>query len=146
MLLLFLNLPLIVAGALAAPWLLVLLLVAAPTLMNLLQLALSRAREYDADLEAARLVGDPEALASALLKLERRQGRFWESMLSPRGQVPEPTLLRSHPPTEERVRRLLDLRQPMTPVTVPGTGDRPATIQIPIRVVQPATRWRRPWH
>lgn len=88
----------------------VLLLVVAPSLSGLLQLALSRVREFDADLEAARLTGDPEGLASALLKLERRQGSWWQRLLYPGYRAPEPSLLRTHPNTEERVKRLLELR------------------------------------
>jgi heat shock protein HtpX len=108
-LLLFINLPLILTGQEVIPWPLVLLLILAPTLVALLQLALSRAREYDADLDAAELTRDPKALASALLKLERYQGRYWEEILLPGRRIPEPSLLRTHPPTEERVRRLLQL-------------------------------------
>ena len=40
-----------------------------------IQMALSRTREFDADLGAAMLTGDPDGLASALTKLERAQGR-----------------------------------------------------------------------
>src|SRR5690606_904089 len=85
------------------PWLGVLVLVAAPTVGALLQLALSRTREFDADLGAAMLTGDPDGLASALQKLEREQGRMWEQMMLPGGRNPQPSLLRSHPPTAQRV-------------------------------------------
>ncbi len=108
-LLLFLNFPLLLTGQVTFSWLGVLILVFAPTLMALLQLALSRAREFDADLDAAGLTGDPAGLASALEKLERYQGRFWEEILFPGRRIPEPSLLRTHPPTEERIRRLLSL-------------------------------------
>jgi heat shock protein HtpX len=107
--LLLVNLPLILADGATIPWLLVILLIAAPTLVALLQLALSRAREYDADLDAAELTQDPQGLANALLKLERFQGRYWEEILLPGRRIPEPSLLRTHPPTEERVRRLIEL-------------------------------------
>src|SRR5690606_2413300 len=74
------NLPAAMAGGAGVPWLTVLVLVAAPTVGTLLQLALSRAREYDADLGAVALTGDPQGLASALVKLEQAQGRMWEAM------------------------------------------------------------------
>jgi len=103
---LLLNLPLLAAGLAVVPWGAVLLLVFSPTVMALLQLALSRSREFDADLGAVRLTGDPEGLAAALVKLERRTGRFWEEILLPGRRIPEPSLLRTHPPTRERVARL----------------------------------------
>ena len=107
--LLLLNLPLIMAGVAHVPWQVPLMLIFSPTIMALLQLALSRTREYDADRGGAELTGDPEGLASALLKLERRMGRFWEEMFLPGRRIPEPSLLRTHPPTEERVRRLREM-------------------------------------
>ena len=57
-LLLLLNLPVLMMGGDGVPCS-VLVLIFAPTAMALLQLALSRAREYDADLDAASLTGDP---------------------------------------------------------------------------------------
>ncbi|MEL6422128.1 MAG: zinc metalloprotease HtpX [Pseudomonadota bacterium] len=102
-------LPSIFAGNVRIPWLAIVVLFAAPTVANLLQLALSRVREYDADLEAVYLTGDPEALASALSKVERHTGRFWEDLLPTGRRVPFPSVLRSHPKTEKRVARLRDL-------------------------------------
>ncbi len=84
-------------------------LMAAPTVGVFLQLALSRSREYDADLNASRLTGDPVGLASALQTLELRQGPLWESIFVPGGRVPDPSLLRSHPKTQDRIARLLEL-------------------------------------
>ena len=109
MFLLLLNLPLTITEAGHVPWLAVLLLIFAPTLGSLLQLGLYRAREYEADLDAAGLTGDPAGLARALEKLERYQGRFWEELVMPGRRIPEPSLLRTHPPAEERIRRLLEL-------------------------------------
>lgn len=82
------------------------LLILAPTISSLLQMALSRAREYDADLEAASITGDPLGLASALAKLERIQGRYWEEIILPGRRMPDPSLLRTHPPTHERIEKL----------------------------------------
>lgn len=108
--LLLLNLPLLLMSGYTISWAAILLLVFAPTLSALLQLALSRTREYDADLGAAELSGDPEGLALALAKLERLHAGFFEQVFLPGRQIPEPSLLRTHPPTEERIRRLLALR------------------------------------
>ena len=110
LLLLLFNLPMAMTGRSGVPWLLVILLTIAPAIGTLLQLALSRTREYDADLQAAALTGDPEGLALALRKLERLQGRFWEDIVLPGRRSPDPSVLRTHPATEERVRRLLELR------------------------------------
>ena len=108
---LFLNLGGVAGGyGTPVPWLAVLVLVFAPTVGGLLQLALSRTREFDADLGAAMLTGDPDGLASALVKLDRAQGRMWESLVLPGGRNPAPSVLRSHPPTEERVARLAAFR------------------------------------
>ena len=105
------NLPAWLLGDVDMPFLGLLLLYLAPTIGSLLQLALSRTREYDADLAGAELTGDPRGLASALAKLERYQGSFWEDLMFPvpARRIPQPSLLRSHPPTEERIRRLLEL-------------------------------------
>lgn len=102
-------LPLSIVGEGDFPLLLVLLLVVAPTAANLLQLALSRTREYDADLDAAMLTGDPLGLASALGKIERLGPRSWSEVFLPGSRLPEPSLLRSHPPTPERIARLMAL-------------------------------------
>ena len=109
--LLLINLPLLVAGAATIPWIMPLALAFSPTIMALLQLALSRQREYDADRAAAELTGDPAGLASALAKLERRTGRFWEEMFLPGRRIPDPSLLRTYPANEERIARLRALEQ-----------------------------------
>ena len=103
-----LALPLAIGGD-PRLFLLCAVLVALPVVVTLLQLALSRSREFDADLAAARLTGDPEGLACALEVLEESTGRIWERILVPRGALPDPLLLRTHPPTWERTRRLREL-------------------------------------
>jgi heat shock protein HtpX len=111
------NLPSMLLGDSDISLTALLLLYLAPTAGSLLQLGLSRTREYDADLEGARLTGDPKALASALAKLEQYQGRFWEDLMFPvpGRRIPQPSLLRSHPPTEQRIARLLALEEAQLP-------------------------------
>ncbi len=105
-----LGIPLMLGSGWRIPLPGIVLLIFAPTLGGLLQLALSRAREYDADLDGATLTGDPEGLAQALASLERKQGVAWEGLILPGSRLPEPSLLRSHPKTEDRIHRLLALR------------------------------------
>lgn len=89
----------------------------APIAASLLQMALSRSREYEADRTGAELIGDGDALASALLKLESAAGQipmdidpahaqaFIVNPLTGR-RMQFANLWRSHPPTEDRVARL----------------------------------------
>lgn len=114
------------------PWLGVIVLIVAPTIGGLLQLALSRTREFDADLGAAMLTGDPDGLASALQKLEREQGRMWEQMMLPGNRNPQPSALRSHPPTDQRVARLMRLKgHAGTPLPPDATVLQPAALARP---------------
>ena len=88
-----------------------LLMFFAPTLMILLQLALSRTREFNADLGAVQLTGDSIGLASALRKLERMvqpAGSIWGKIARPGAKRAQPAFLRTHPPTDERIERLLE--------------------------------------
>ncbi len=111
--LILVNLPLMMVYGAAINWFAILLLIFAPTLSALAQLALSRTREFDADLNAARLTGDPDGLASALARIEELQGNWMERIFLPGRRVPEPSLLRTHPETSERIRRLMELKAEM---------------------------------
>ena len=91
----------------------------APVAATVIQLALSRTREYDADEDGSRLTGDPLALASALRKIEGGTSRH---PMNPEDQrvvntssmmIANPFrggavtgLFRTHPPTADRVARL----------------------------------------
>jgi len=109
MVLVLVSLPLILLGLAPVPLAGILLLIAAPTLSALLQLGLSRVREFDADLKAVHLTGDPAGLASALGKIEHRNISLWQRILVPGYRDPEPSVLRTHPDTSERIRRLMKL-------------------------------------
>ena len=91
----------------------------APLAASLIQMAISRAREYEADRGGAEVSGDPHALADALGKIQRyAEGRI---PLAPAEAHPETAqmmilnplsgggirgLFSTHPPTGERIARL----------------------------------------
>lgn len=138
-LLLLLALPWWLVGAAEINWAALLLLWAAPYIAMLAQLGLSRVREFDADLSAAALTGDPLGLASALARIDRA-GRSWRGLLLPGWGNPEPSWLRTHPATEERIRRLRAMQpapRPAWDIVAPwpsgGVGAFP---------VRSAPRWR----
>lgn len=108
-LLLLLALPWWLAGAADINWAGLLLLWASPYIAMLAQLGLSRVREFDADLTAASLTGDPLGLAGALARIDR-SGRSWRGLLLPGWGNPEPSWLRTHPATAERIRRLGEMQ------------------------------------
>jgi heat shock protein HtpX len=91
----------------------------APLAATLIQMAVSRQREFAADATGAQFCGNPESLASALLRLEEGAA----AMPMQVNQATEPLyivkpfkgggiagLFSTHPPIEERVRRLRQMR------------------------------------
>lgn len=142
--LLLLNLPLILLAEVSINWFAIAVLILAPNLSALAQLGLSRTREYDADLNAARLTGDPEGLARALLKIEQRQGGWLERIFLPQRGTPEPSLLRTHPPTQERVRRLMELQESMRLDPSPRRRITALADQLPF--AEPVRRSPRRWY
>ena len=138
---LWFSLPLWLFGQISLPWLPILVMVLAPSLSALAQLALSRNREYEADRSAAALSGDPEGLISALQKLEYDQRRRWEGFFLPGQRIPEPSLLRTHPPTEERIQRLRSLQAQPSPAL--GFSDELGQDFLP-QAPPRAPRWH-PW-
>ena len=95
------------------------LVLLAPIAASLIQLAVSRQREYSADATGAEICGNPESLASALLRLEEGAKAIPMQV----NQATEPLyivkpfsgggiakLFSTHPPIEERVRRLRQMR------------------------------------
>jgi len=84
-----------------------LVMMGSPMVATMLQLALSRTREFNADRGAALLTGDIEGLSSALAKLQRRQPRgLLDLIFRPGNRRKQPNMLRTHPPTEDRIAAL----------------------------------------
>lgn len=89
----------------------------APIATEVIQMAISRTREYDADEDGAKLTGDPIALASALNKLEKGVSLY---PMDPKNQqvvntsasmIANPfgglkNLMSTHPPMDKRIARL----------------------------------------
>ena len=110
---LIISLPIAITTA-AADWLaLGAVLVSAPMVTNLLSLALSRTREFDADRRATELVGSPKGLIEALQKISAGRGNLF-AYLNPRKAL-VPVWIRSHPATKERIRRLNSYEEQSAP-------------------------------
>ena len=95
------------------------MVILAPVAASLIQLSISRQREFSADATGAQISGNPESLASALLRLEEGAKAIPMQV----NQAAEPLyivkpfsgkglagLFSTHPPIEERVRRLRQMR------------------------------------
>lgn len=94
----------------------------APLAASVIQMAISRAREFEADRGGAEISGDPQALASALQKIQRyakgipletteRHPETAQMMImNPLSGGGLRSLFSTHPPTEERVARLMAMR------------------------------------
>lgn len=101
------------------PIVMILMMILAPIAAMLVQMAISRTREFKADHTGALLMGSPEPLANALMKLERSAQRipmhaepatahmFIVNPLTGKGMM---ALFSTHPPTEKRVEALMALK------------------------------------
>ena len=105
------------------PFATILVMLFAPLAAALIQMAVSRSREYMADKSGGELCGDPNALADALLKIEafarRRvmpgatEATAHMFIINPFSGVNMRQLFSTHPPTEERVRLLREQARAM---------------------------------
>ena len=101
----------------------ILVMILAPLAAALIQMAVSRSREYMADKSGGELCGNPNALADALLKIEafarRRvmpgatEATAHMFIINPFSGVNMKQLFSTHPPTEERVRLLREQARSM---------------------------------
>jgi len=102
-------------------WLSLGLLVAAPIIANLILGTLSRQREYQADLEAVKLTGDPAGLARAIELIDMAQKRIAYRAFPGAARIRLPRLLSSHPDPKDRIHRL---RQLVAEEEPPGPDER----------------------
>ena len=102
------------------PLVALLMMILAPLAAGLIQMAISRSREFEADRSGAELVGDPRGLARSLQKLDAASKRI--PLPVPDAQsslfIVQPLtgssvakLFSTHPPTEERVARLMAMER-----------------------------------
>jgi heat shock protein HtpX len=119
-----------------------LMVILAPIAAMLVQMAISRTREYAADRLGARITGRPEGLASALSKLDRAAHAIPNDMaeqnpatahlfiINPLSGARMDNLFATHPATENRIAALMELAREM------GSG---------VRTSAPAAAPRGPW-
>ena len=104
----------------------------APLAAMMVQMAISRAREFEADATGAQISGQPQALASALAKISQMAGRTLNIpaeknpaaasmfIVNPLGGLRMDRLFATHPATEDRIARLMAIDG--------GTRERPSSI------------------
>lgn len=125
----------------------ILAMILAPLAAMMVQMAISRAREYEADATGARICGEPRALASALARISQAAGRSVNLpaernpasaamfIVNPLHALRADRLFTTHPPTEERIARLMamdgtaprDSAPAAGPSRIPRTGAAPRT-------------------
>lgn len=93
--------------------------IVAPVAATIIQMAISRSREYDADAGGAKVSGKPEALASALAKLSKaatirpmdaNPSTAHMFIVNPLSGGTIMNLFSTHPPLEKRIERLMKMR------------------------------------
>jgi heat shock protein HtpX len=87
----------------------VVFLLIVPTLTSLLFLALSRIREFSADRGAIELTGDIKGLASAIARIELLNSSWQNWVYRATYTLVLPSLLRTHPPTKQRIKRIMEM-------------------------------------
>ena len=136
-----------ISGGEAVSWLSVALLILAPALMTQLQLALSSAREIDADRAAALLTGDALGVASAVSRLDPSPGSPLDDLMPPvpARKVPLPSMLRYPPPSARRIARLNAFQAPPMPPLDIAEGPRISLIGVGPIEMRPRYRWPGVW-
>jgi heat shock protein HtpX len=125
----------------------ILMVILAPIAAMLVQMAISRTREYSADRIGAEIAGNPMALASALAKIsnaahhiendtaERNPATAHLFIINPLSGHRFDNLFSTHPATENRIAALQELARTM------GGGQGTAAARSPVSGAQPYGRW-----
>jgi len=137
------------------------LMILAPMAAGLVQMAISRGREYEADRVGAEIAGDPQALASALQKIdgharrivnltaERNPASGQLFIINPLAGRGADNLFSTHPATGNRVKALLALGVTMGSTSRPGVLAEAlyaaASTSVPSTPTPDAPRPRGPW-
>lgn len=106
---LILALPMLFLGVVSFSLAPLLFIIFSPTLVMMLQMALSRTREFEADVVGSELTGDPAGLAQALYKLEKYHRYYWRHFFIMPWNYKAPAWLQTHPPTAQRINRIMAL-------------------------------------
>lgn len=137
------------------------LMLLAPMAAGLVQMAISRGREYEADRVGAEIAGDPQALASALQKIDAYARRITNQtaernpasgqmfIINPLAGRGADNLFSTHPATGNRVRALMELgakmgmqsRARMPDLTQPRQAAGFTTTGVPTTPKEPRGPW-----
>ena len=133
------------------------LMILAPMAAGLVQMAISRTREYEADKIGAEIAGDPASLASALQKIEGFSKRIVNVtaernpasgqlfIINPLAGRGADNLFSTHPATGNRVRALMALgtKMGLAPrrTDLDGVAPRPAATSVPTTPLQTPGPW-----
>ncbi|MEY4240341.1 MAG: zinc metalloprotease HtpX [Pseudomonadota bacterium] len=137
------------------------LMILAPMAAGLVQMAISRGREYEADRVGAEIAGDPQALASALQKIDSHARRIVNPtaernpasgqlfIINPLAGRGADNLFSTHPATGNRVKALMDLGLKMGVAPRPAFGTEapkgPVSTSVPTTPVPAPPRASGPW-
>jgi len=136
------------------------LMLLAPMAAGLVQMAISRSREYEADRVGAEIAGDPQALASALQKIDAYARRIHNPtaernpasgqlfIINPLAGRGADNLFSTHPATSNRVRALMEMGARMrlrarapTPEPLAAAAPGRTTTGVPTTPVRPSGPW-----
>jgi heat shock protein HtpX len=123
-------------------WLLFFIFLSIPPITILLQLSLSRIREYAADIDAVILTNDVNGLKNALLKLEIIEENILNQIFNPFSKSREPSLLRTHPDSKKRIRRLEEFEHKKIKDEYIYKSDREFFDQNPVIYATPRRKYR----